>query len=456
MKKLSLAFIILTICTFTYSQTNPADAVTQEEAQAVEKKKREKKKQGWTFGALPVVSYDTDIGFQYGALVNLYKYDSTRYPSYDHSIYAEWSQTTKGSGIIRLAYDSEHLIKGIRLTGDIAYITDKAIDFYGFNGYESVYNQSWEDDEDPDYISRLFYRHDRKIFRFLADFQGNIYDDKLLWYAGISFMNFKVGSVDVDRLNEGKPEDQILQDTSIYQNYVDWGILSPEEAQGGNANYISGGIVYDSRDNEPNPMKGIWTELVLRAAPSFMGNKDFGHLKLAITHRQYFTIIPKNLSFAYRVGFQTTLAGETPFYAQPMMLFSFYRGALPQGLGGGKTLRGIRRNRVVGSTILYGNFEFRWKIIHTKLFKQNLYIALNGFLDAGRTFGEYKTDLSGVPAEINISDYFNPGNENFHLSAGGGVRFALNQNFIVAVDFGKALDRNDGNTGLYIGLNYLF
>ena len=95
-------------------------------------------------------------------------------------------------------------------------------------------------------------------------------------------------------------------------------------------------------------------------------------------------------------------------------------------------------------------------LIHTKLFKQNLYIALNGFLDTGRTLGEYKTDLSGVPSDINISDYFDTGNENFHLSAGGGVRFALNQNFIVAVDFGKALDKRDGNTGVYVGLNYLF
>ena len=455
MKNLILAFIILLISISSNAQINPADALTQEEAQKIEEKKKEKKKHGWSFGALPVVSFDSDIGFQYGALVNLYRYDSTRYPGYDHSIYAEWSQTTKGSGVMRLAYDSEQLIKGVRVTGDIAYLTERAIDFYGFNGYEVSYHQSWEDDQDPDYVSRLFYRHERKIFRFLADFQGKISGDHLLWYGGISFMNFKIGTVNVDRLNEGKSGDEILPDTSLYQNYVDWGILTPEERDGGNANYISGGIVYDSRDNEPNPMKGIWTELVLRAAPSFMGNKDFGHLKLAITHRQYFTIIPKNLSFAYRIGFQTTLAGETPFYAQPMMHFSFYRGALPQGLGGGKTLRGIRRNRIVGNSIIYGNFEFRWKIIHTKLFKQNLYIALNGFMDTGRSLGVYEIDKSGVPAD-QLALYFDQEKDNFHLSAGGGVRFALNQNFIVAVDFGKALDERDGNTGLYIGLNYLF
>ena len=29
-------------------------------------------KTGWTFGALPAISYNSDLGFQYGALVNLF------------------------------------------------------------------------------------------------------------------------------------------------------------------------------------------------------------------------------------------------------------------------------------------------------------------------------------------------------------------------------------------------
>ena len=31
-------------------------------------------KDGWNFGALPTITYDTDLGLQYGALVNLYHY----------------------------------------------------------------------------------------------------------------------------------------------------------------------------------------------------------------------------------------------------------------------------------------------------------------------------------------------------------------------------------------------
>jgi hypothetical protein len=75
-------------------------------------------KTGWNFGLLPVVSYNSDLGFQYGLLTNFYNYgDGSNFPKYNHSIYAEVSRYTKGSGIYRLFYDSEFLIPKIRLNG---------------------------------------------------------------------------------------------------------------------------------------------------------------------------------------------------------------------------------------------------------------------------------------------------------------------------------------------------
>src|SRR5512133_3311614 len=84
-----------------------------------EPKQKEKVKTGWSFGAIPVVAYDSDIGFKYGGLVNFYDYgDGSRYPKYDQSIYLEWSRTTKGSGINQLTYDTEKLIPGIRMLSE--------------------------------------------------------------------------------------------------------------------------------------------------------------------------------------------------------------------------------------------------------------------------------------------------------------------------------------------------
>jgi hypothetical protein len=61
-------------------------------------------KKGWNFGMLPAVSFNSDLGFQYGGLINFFHYgDGSRYPSYDHSFYLEVSHYTKGSGLFRFA-----------------------------------------------------------------------------------------------------------------------------------------------------------------------------------------------------------------------------------------------------------------------------------------------------------------------------------------------------------------
>ncbi len=415
-------------------------------------------KTGWTFGALPALSYNTDLGFQYGGLVDFYYYgDGSSYPKYLHKIYAEISRYTKGSGINRLFYDSEFLIPGIRVTADLSYFTEKALDFYGFNGYNAVYNSLWEDDSDDDYRSRMFYRHERNMFRFTLDFQGRLSGRELRWIAGAGLMRNTIGPVDIDALNEGQDEEDRLpgldEVPGLYDRYVDWGVISREEKDGGSTHHFKLGVVYDTRDNESNPMSGIWSEAVVFAAPGFMGNGDFAYSRLSLTHRQYFTIIENDLSFAYRLNYQGTLGGNVPFYMLPYMINSFSLSSNTDGLGGSRTVRGMLRNRVVGDGIAFGNFELRWKFYRTVLFNQNIYLAFNGFMDAGQVVGEREID---VPAGSEFFQYYNSGEESLHLTLGGGFRIAMNENFIVAVDYGKPLDSRDGGGGLYIGLNYLF
>lgn len=422
--------------------------------------KKEKIKTGWNVGGLPVVAFDTDLGFEYGALVNFFNYgDGTTYPQYKHSIYAEVSRYTKGSGINRLFYDSKYLIPNIRVTADLAYLTDKTYDFYGFNGYQSVYNEKWTDDAQPlpIYRSRVFYKYDRKLTRFTTDFQGKLKDKRFGWVAGIGLYNFQIDTVDIDKLNEGKSGSDKLpyvKDGDLFDHYVGWGLISPDERDGGFVTYLKTGFVFDTRDNEPNPMKGIWSEAVLTYAPSFMGvGKKFEHVKLSITHRQYFTIVREKLSFVYLLGYQTTLLGDCPFYLQPNMTTLFLRGATSEGLGGSKTLRGILRNRVIGDGIAYGNLEFRWKFAKFYFIKQNFYLSLNTFVDGGQV-------VKSIPIDPVVRrdnpDYFSGSDEKLHMSYGGGLRIVMNQNFIIAVDHGRVFDKKDGNAGTYIGLNFLF
>jgi len=412
-------------------------------------------KKNLNFGALPTVAFDTDLGFQYGALMNLYDYgDGSRYPKYNQSFYFEVSRFTKGSGINRFYYDSDQLIKGLQTSVDLSYLSDQAYDFYGYNGYDAVYQPTWIDAKSSDYKTRMFYKYDRKLFRFKVDLQGRLSGDHIRWISGFNLQNFVLSSVNLEKLNKGKSGSDVLPDTvGLFQLYQRWGIIPPQEANGGFVPTIKGGIVFDSRDNRPNPMRGIWTEAVLEGAPEFLGSES-SFVKFSLIHRQYFTLIPKNLSMVYRLAYQTTVAGHTPFYYQSQVITSILTGALSEGLGGAKTLRGILRNRIVGDGFVYGNAEMRWKFARFHWIKNNFYLGLNAFTDFGKVTKKIdvpQSILATLPAE-----YYNANAEKFHFSYGSGIRIAMNENFIIAADYGMAANKQDGTSGMYIGLNYLF
>lgn len=431
---------------------------------------QEKKvKTGWKFGgALPAVSFDSDLGFQYGALFELFNYgDGSSYPDYIDHTYTEISRFTKGSGIYRFMYESNHLIPGVELSSDLSYLPDQASHFYGFNGYESVFNKNWMEEDADGYRTRMFYRFERNYFRFKNDFQGILSGDHIKWSAGFAFQHFENNSVNIDKLNKGKDVKlpSVAEEPGLFERYQSLGLISGNEADGGWINTLKGGLIWDSRDNKPNPMKGLWTEIGVEIAPGFIGNEwDFS--KLYITHRQYFTLIENDLAFVYRLGYQATLSGNVPFFYQSQVITSRLTGYSNEGLGGVSTLRGVLRNRVIGDAFFMGNIELRWKPLYFTFLKQDCYLGLDLFYDFGKVTKEIKMPdnlrntfealYNDQELTENYSDYFNPGKEKFHQSPGVSIMLAINQNFVVAVDIGKALNEQDGDMGFYIGLNYLF
>ena len=307
MKNRYLSLLLVSIISIQIASGQKADSSTR---------KKEKIKEGWSFGAVPVVAYDQDVGWKFGGVVNFYDFgDGTIYPDYRHSLYFEYSFTTKGSGIAQFMYDSEYLIPKIRISAEASYLTERALDFYGFNGYEANYDMSFEDDSKPDsvYISRAYYRQERKMLRLRTDFQGRFFNDKFRWLAGITHYTIKTDTVNIDLINKGKSEDKKLPAVGggLYGQYAyDWGIIADDQIHGGSQTFLKFGLVFDTRDNEPNPMKGLWTEVIFHWAPSFLGSGDYGFSKIGITHRQYFTLVPDRLSFVYRIGYQAKLSGK--------------------------------------------------------------------------------------------------------------------------------------------------
>lgn len=209
-------------------------------------------------------------------------------------------------------------------------------------------------------------------------------------------------------------------------------------------------MVYDTREQLTNPMKGIWTEVLFRYAPSFLGN-EMAHNKIAVIHRQYLTLVDKKLSFAYRLWYNGSIGGQpTPFYARPYLTASYYY----EGFGGVHTLRGVLLNRAVGEDFILGNFELRWKMKYFHFLNQKCYLGSNFFFDAGQITKPVNWDLSAVPDYDR--DMFFEDTDGLHKSLGFGLKLAMNENFVVSFDYGMTLDERDGPGGFYLVMNYLF
>ena len=143
---------------------------------------------------------------------------------------------------------------------------------------------------------------------------------------------------------------------------------------------------------------------------------------------------------------------------------------ISEGFGSSNTIRGVRENRILSEGFAWLNTELRVKLVKFKLFKQFFYVAVNPFFDAGVITKPYRTadidkrvvdgkiydlKLAAVNAETLIYD-----SSHVHdviMSAGAGLKIAMNQNFIISAEFAKCLYKPlDAGLWIGIGINYQF
>lgn len=407
---------------------------------------------GWNFGALPALGYDSNLGLLYGGIVSVFDYgNGDRSPDYDQNIYFQVSGYTKGGLDVIWAYDSFTLLPNKQFTARASYNRNRSNPFYGFNGNQMVYNADWEQSDHADYQSNIFYKNDRELAKvdlFVQDFIG---DSHVKWLAGFDGAYYNVDTVDYQYLNDKKADDEekIPSVAGLYNRYIDWGVISPDTDQKGFDNSFKVGLIYDSRDRITNPMKGTWTEVLYRYAPSFLGN-DESFSRFSIIHKQYFSIVEERLSFAYRLWYEAAF-GDVPAYSRQYLTATNYY----EGMGGATTLRGVLMNRVVGKQVGVANVELRWKAYYFDAIGQKFYLGLNAFVDAGYIFEGYDLDLSGVP-EAEKAIYFNQEYKELIPAGGLGLKLAMNENFVVSADYAVSFDKNYGNSGLYVLIGYMF
>ena len=443
-----------------------------------QQEKKEITKTGYNFGPLPAVAFDADKGFQLGALLNIYDFgDGTVYPNTRQQWYFEASFFTKGSQLFVVSYDSKFLIPGVRFSTALAITNDKAMDFYGFNGYQSFYNyklvDAGKDKNNDQFIYTPYYRTNRLAALFKTDFIGNIWDNKLFWEAGYHLSHFKQGAINREKINKGKDENKQFPDDqqTLFEQYREWGIIPDDVANGGTNSTVRLGLLSDTRDKEGAPSKGIWAEAHATLAPKWLGTTN-PYYRYSATWRHYIPIVDNDiLTFAYRLNYQGTFGKTSPYYVLPYIT-TMGQSYDRDGMGGFRTIRGIMRNRVQGLDMASYNAELRWRFVSFTLANQNIQFGLNCFSDGtmvtkaydmsfGKTQSDFKSLEAYNKAKASYDNYMSQGldKDRPHVTLGGGFRFIMNQNFIVCLEYGKPVgkySKQDGNGAFYINTGYLF
>jgi outer membrane protein assembly factor BamA len=200
-----------------------------------------------------------------------------------------------------------------------------------------------------------------------------------------------------------------LPGESVFQRDRIAGTIRPDELPFNDA-VGRVGVVFDTRDLEVDPHKGVFAEALVGSG---RGYTRTGAMLRAYAHPL------ERLVVAARLGAEN-MSGTPPISAQMTMETS---DGPVVGLGGFRSLRGYYDGRFVGPGKLVGGIEARYGVIWAP---RLLEIKLFAFYDAGRVFGPGET--------VRLT------RQGLHAALGGGVAVAMMRNTLVIIEGGKGTE----------------
>jgi hypothetical protein len=341
------------------------------------------------------------------------------------------------------------------------------------------------------------YNVKRNMMRVMADFQGDITSPKFRWAAGVSYWWYGIEDITLKKKGttayDTTPNDYLtaqgINSASLWQLYQYAGLIRPNEAHGGHHLEFKAGLVYDSREHEADPSRGIWAEVYAYGSPDILngrGKDGYHYLKLAAHFRHYVPVWKDKITFAYHLAYQGKLAGNAPYYTLQNINTLYLRQIISDGLGSINTVRGVPYNSVIGDGYAWANIEMRFKLVSFRFIKQNFYLATNPFFDMGACVQPYRLEEMKQVSDTGLTldnklltlaerNLIYTGQPNkLHMSAGLGLKLAMNRNFILSAEVAVPLNtkvytntnlnvsrenltmKNSYKPGVNIGLNYIF
>ena len=189
--------------------------------------------------------------------------------------------------------------------------------------------------------------------------------------------------------------------------------------------FLQLGVVYDTRDFESDPNRGIFAEITNEFSNRIIGsdynlNKTFAQVKW---YKRLFPKKMKKMVFASRFGIGYTF-GDSFFFEYQDEWSS--EGSI-EGLGGAHTLRGYKQSRFLDRGMYFFNTELRTRFAKLSILKQNFVFSAVPFFDVGSVY-------------YNLNNAFNLNRVRF--SEGIGLRIAWNSSTILRFDYAVSKEDN--------------
>jgi outer membrane protein assembly factor BamA len=146
---------------------------------------------------------------------------------------------------------------------------------------------------------------------------------------------------------------------------------------------LAAGFVYDSRDSEIFPHRGMLHELGVRGEEGLPTNAGVHYLESGGIFRGYVPL-GETFVFAARLVLNAQV-GHVPFY-DLFQAGPFDQKEMPGGSAG---VRGVPVGRYLGPIKAIGNVELRAMWLHFSALKQKFTLGNNIFFDTGRVWSDY-------------------------------------------------------------------
>ncbi|SEK49385.1 Surface antigen [Stigmatella aurantiaca] len=401
---------------------------------------------GWDLQGLPILNFNTDEGFGYGALVMLVdRADGTHEP-FRYSLLAQFLQTTRQVASHQLIFDAPRFLGSPWRVGvEAAYTRARFAPYYGLgNTAERIREYATCEDRDalednpdvcpgnPDFRGLRYYTYDLKSLPRLRLNLRRAVARSWNLFLGYRFRPDRVvPRYSADDLGQSG-DSKLMEDAKagVLEGFEE-GVPRSIPAR---TSEVLAGLQYDTRDVEASPSSGMFHELSVRGGAGPLGSQ-FDYWGATLHARFYLPVLPgsRRLVAGARV-LADVLGGEVP-----LTLLPFFGGLEGKdGLGGVYSARGLLLRRFQGPAKLLLNGELRWTALSGGLFGQQFGLTLVGFVDSGRVWRNLDFQEGG----------------GLKTSAGGGLRIAWNREFVIRADYGVGL--SESTSGFYLDFGHLF